>query len=161
MILPVRFKVSEFYTWCYHITNSTTLYSKSYHVFIITYAVTLRGLEHGLIHPAEEQLPYVLRSLQDGVNFCENPTYFWHSKAPRNVLPPTCSPVPPPSKPVTINYEWEMYYSFLPAKLLGTFACTMEMHTRSKVINLNGEENQVQDKTQINFLRFNFCVVRE
>lgn len=54
-----------------------------------------------------------------------------------------------------------MYYSFLPAKLLGTFACTMEMHTGSKVINLNGEESQVQDKNQINFLRFNFCVVRE
>lgn len=39
-------------------------------------------------------------------------------------------PALPPSKPVTINYnEWEIYYSFLHAKLLGTFACTMQIHT--------------------------------
>lgn len=47
----------------------------------------LRGTEQGLIHPAEEQLLYVLKFLQDGVNFCENPTYFWHSKSPHTHLP--------------------------------------------------------------------------
>lgn len=30
-----------------------------------------------------------------------------------------------------------------------------------KVIDLNGEESQVQDKNEINFLGFIFCVVRE
>lgn len=38
----------------------------------------------------------------------------------------------PPSKPVTINYEWEIHYYFLPAKLAVTFAYATQMHTGKK-----------------------------
>lgn len=55
----------------------------------------------------------------------------------------------PTLKSAIINFNnWKTHYSLLPAKLLGIFACTLQMHAEKKInMNMvNGEESQGQEK---------------
>lgn len=120
-------------------------------IFTIIYATKLRGLEHGLRYSAE--CSQVLRRWSQ---------LLWKLFTTSNLLTNLSHSSPlPPLKSATINFnKWKIHYSLLPAKLLGIFACTMQMHTEKKWkwTSLMVKKVKVRRKRQMNFSRFFLCV---